>query len=417
MASPTPEVQAPALVGNLAVATGAAVTVGQGPALLSTSVTVSGRPKSRGGWSASEIVHLSGTVHTDAAEYGGVVVGAIRNDVGVKLTNAEVVVASGEASEELGAIATGRSARFELTLSPSSNPVAQAFGAPAPIVSDNPVRPSSGPGAGNRAHSKPATEAGPSGRNTGSTVAAAEAKRAAAEIETALGDLGASYSTQQGGMPVFVAMTAHDLFPSDASAGSSRPVVTDVLVVPLTAGETPRKPLIGLPGELGAGRRYSRCDAVRHHDRFVDARSWRHLRLRVPLARRALAPARPGPGFVLRRRRTGPPLVAVKAYDYATSRWDELRVRAHSGELMAAVPNAARHLGPGSTLEVQVEATQSGVEVYGGFPTLSAIPGHVEGDANTPDGTVGDHAISDGPRSTARQAPLHRHALLRPAKC
>ncbi len=41
---------------------------------------------------------------------------------------------------------------------------------------------------------------------------------------------------------------------------------------------------------------------------------------------------------------------------------------------MADVPDAAYHLGPGGTLEVQVVAEQNGVEVYGGFPTLSAIP-------------------------------------------
>jgi hypothetical protein len=373
LASLTPDVQAPALVGNLAVATGAAVTVGQGPALLTTSVTVSGRPRSRGGWSASEIVHLPGTVHADAAEYGGLVVGAIRNDVGVKLTNAEVVVASGEASEELGAIGTGRTARFELTVSPSSNPLAQAFGAPAPVVSDNPVSPSSGPGAGDRAPSKSATEPGPSGGKTGSTVTKAEAKRATAEIETALGDLAASYSTQQGGMPVFVATTAHDLFPSDASAGSSHPLVTDVLIVPLTAGEIPRQALFELPGELvgstgvtgetqyaiTTGSLTLEAGGTFDYEFLLPGGRWRRLDLDLGSSS--------GETY-------GPPLVLLKTYDYATGRWDELRVRAHSGELLAAVPDVARHLGPGGTLEVQVEATQNGVEVYGGFPTLSAIP-------------------------------------------
>ena len=165
--------------------------------------------------------------------------GRIRNDIGVKLADAEVVVASGEASEQLGVIGTGRSVPFELTVSPSSDPWAQAFGAPAPIVSDNPgTSPSStSTGAGGssplRARLTSTTVRG----QERSTAAAAEAKRATSQIEAAMGDLAASYSTQQGGAPVFVAMAAHKLFPSDARAGANRPVVTDVLVVPLSPAE------------------------------------------------------------------------------------------------------------------------------------------------------------------------------------
>ena len=73
-------------------------------------------------------------------------------------------------------------------------------------------------------------------------------------------------------------------------------------------------------------------------------------------------------------RRYGPALVAVRAYNYATSHWDPLRVRPHKGELLAPVPDAADHLGPGGALEVQVMADQNGVEVYGAYPTLAASP-------------------------------------------
>ena len=60
LASPGSAVPAPALVGNLAAGSGAEVTVSQLQAPSATSVTVSGRPRTRGGWSASETVRLGG---------------------------------------------------------------------------------------------------------------------------------------------------------------------------------------------------------------------------------------------------------------------------------------------------------------------------------------------------------------------
>ena len=111
--------------------------------------------------------------------------------------------------------------------------------------------------------------------------------------------------------------------------------------------------------------------------------------------------------------------MGVKAYNYATGRWDTLRVKVHSGKLLAGVPGVARHLGPGGTLEVRVEATQNGVEVYGGFPTLSALPAASSGAGDS------NRAVADtryrigparpGPARLCTGRPCTEPALHRPA--
>jgi hypothetical protein len=188
-----------------------------------------------------------------------------------------------------------------------------------------------------------------------------------------MGDLAASYSTQQGGAPVFVAMAAHKLFPSDAIAGAGPPVVTDVLVVPLSPAEGPRQALSELPGELvgSTGVTGETQYAITTGSLTLEAGGSFDYEFLLPGARWRQLELDLGSSI---GETYGPPLVGVKAYNYATGRWDALRVTARSGKLLAGVPGVARHLGPGGTLEVRVEATQNGVEVYGGFPTISALP-------------------------------------------
>jgi hypothetical protein len=368
LAGSGPAAPSPGLVGNLAAGSGADVTVSQPQAPSATSVTVSGPPKARGGWSASETVHLPGTVRADVTQQGGVLLGKVRNDLGVPLADAEVVLSSGEAFQELGTLRSGRSAQFQLAVSPSSSPWPQAFGAPVPIPPDQAVAvpDSSGRRTGATSRNGPA-KMGPR------AATAAEARAEKSEVEMALGDLAASYSTQQGGAPVFVAMAAHKLFPLDAGSGGPSPAVTDVVVVPFSGHENPHLALYGIPGELvgssgvtgeteyavTTGSLTLEAGGAFDYQFFVPGTKWSRLELDLGSAS--------GETY-------GPALVGARAYNYSTNRWDSLRVAAHKGELLAPVPDASSHLGPGGTVEVQVVADQNGVEVYGGFPTLSATP-------------------------------------------
>jgi hypothetical protein len=373
----------PGLVGNLAAGAGAHVSIGQGHAQGTTSITVSGPPRSRGGWSASGTVDLAGSVAARTVENGDLLSGTVHNDLGVRLLDAQVVVASGGASAQLGTLAPGRSTGFEVFLSPNDSPWAQGFGASAPVVADQPAS-----GAA-QAGQTGATATGPGGVSAGSgaTVARGDAARTTAggparpadvaaaqrEVETTLGDLAASYSTEHEGAPVFVAMAARKLFPVGPTGGGEGPVVTDVVVVPLTNGQDRHQPLTDVPGELVAstgvtgetesaittGSLTLQAGGTFDYEFVLPGTRWRGLELDLGSSS--------GETF-------GPPLVGLRAYNYATGHWDALRVRPHAGELLAHVPDVAHHLGPGGTLEVQVVATQDGVEVYGGFPTVSATP-------------------------------------------
>jgi hypothetical protein len=353
----------PALVGNLAAGAGVGVSVGQGRAPLSSSVTVNGRARSRGGWSASESVHLAGSVTAHTNQSGDFLVGVVDNHLRVKLIDAEVVVASGEATVDLGTLEPGRSVRFELVVPPNSSPLAQAFGAPAPVVSDQPGASASSPAKVTAGRAAPTAASSPPAAGAGTG--------AQREVGTALGDLAASYSTEQGGAPVFVAMAAHNLFRFDASAGAERPVVTDVVVVPLTNSQGHQDVLTNVPGELvgstgvtgeteyaiTTGSLTLQAGGAFDYQFLLPDQHWRRLELDLGSSS--------GETY-------GPPLVGLKAYNYSTGHWDTLQPRAHSGELLAQVPDVAHYLGPGGTLEVKVVAEQDGVEVYGGFPTLSA---------------------------------------------
>ncbi|HTT90720.1 MAG TPA: hypothetical protein VMF65_14300 [Acidimicrobiales bacterium] len=396
------EAGSPALVGNLAAGTGAEVTLGPGPDPLTTSITVRGPSKSRGGWSASETVDLAGSVGVRVDQSGDYLLGTVQNKFKVKLSDAQIVVGSGEASADLGTLAPGRSAHFEVYVAPNSSPLAQAFGAPAPVVADQPGsgQPGSGqPGSAQPGSGQPGSGAAgpgptaPASSSTGaatagrapaarrgprSTMAPRVAARAAAsgaaqlEVQTALGDLAASYSTEQGGAPVFVAMAAHKLFPLDAH-GAQNPVVTDVVIVPLTEGQGGHEFPTDLPGQLvgssgvtgetdyaiTTGSLTLRAGGAFDYEFLLPGARWRRLELDLGSSS--------GETY-------GPPLVQLETYNYATGHWDTLQVKARSGELLARVPDVTHHVGPGGTLEVRVVAAQNGVEVYGGFPTLSAIP-------------------------------------------
>ena len=210
----------------------------------------------------SETERLAGSIHADVTQNGTVLLGTVRNDLGVKLMDGEVVLASGEAAQELGSLRPGRSTQFELAVSPSSSPWPQAFGAPVPMspvpMSPDPI--SSGPISSDRAATVSGahgtvsgahgTVSGAHGTGTGAggqkDAAAQAAKR---QVQMALGDLAAAYSTEQGGAPVFVAMAASKLFPLDA-ASREPPAVTDVIVVPLSGHQSQHVTLSDIPGEL-----------------------------------------------------------------------------------------------------------------------------------------------------------------------
>jgi hypothetical protein len=189
----------------------------------------------------------------------------------------------------------------------------------------------------------------------------------------ALGDLAASYSTQQGGSPVFVAMAAHKLFPFDTSSSGSSPAVSDVIVVPFSGHESRQVALYDVPSELvgSAGVSGETEYAVTTGSLTLAAGGSFDYQFLVPGTRWSRLELDLGSAS---GETYGPALVGALAFDYATGRWDPLRVSAHKGELLAPVPDASSHLGPGGTVEVRVVADQNGVEVYGGYPTLSASP-------------------------------------------
>ncbi len=341
----------------------------------------------------SETERLAGSIHADVSQNGTVLLGTVRNDLGVKLTDAEVVLASGEAAQELGSLRPGRSTQFELAVSPSSSPWPQAFGAPVPISPD-PIS-SEGAATVGTAQGMGTGAAGPRSAQSmprSSTTAASQKESAArSQVQMALGDLAASYSTEQGGAPVFVAMAASKLFPLDVGSREP-PAITDVIVVPLTGHQSQHVTLSDVPGELVGSKGVAgeteyalttgsltlNAGGSFDYQFFLPGTRWNGLQLDLGSAS--------GETY-------GPPLVAVRAYNYATSHWDALRVKAHKGELLAPVPDAADHLGPGGALEVQVMAAQNGVEVYGAYPTLSATPLEHPGPMETP----GPRALSTAP--------------------
>jgi hypothetical protein len=350
----------PGAVGRLVVAPERAPSA--------VKVAVGGQRGSSGGWAEAEQVHLAGTLRTAVAAYGNVVGGRVTNDLGLELTDAQVAVASGEATELLGSVEPGHTVAFTLSLSPNASPPVQAFGAPAELVPEIVPSVKAPPGLGSG-------EPGASTRPARTGPAPSSALRASGLLQ-ALNDLASSFSAQHGGDPVFVALAGGTLLAHKTLSGT--PVADyEVVVAPLTMtfsdGIRPGPVPFDVPAELvgsagvtgensyalttgsltlGLGGRFD-------YQFLLPGARWAHLDLDLGTS------AGSTPGH---------PLVRVTAYNYSTSGWDQLLVRARAGELLAGITHPARYMGPGDALEVRIAALQDGVEVYGAYPTLWATP-------------------------------------------
>ncbi|HXW81251.1 MAG TPA: hypothetical protein VEJ84_17245 [Acidimicrobiales bacterium] len=367
-----------ALVGTLNPANRNGLVVGPGKTLSTMSVTVSGGPRSFGGWAESEQVHLDGALHATVTAYGNVVDGTVTNDLGLTLTDAQVAVASGEATQVLGTVEPDASAGFNLAISPNTIPPPQAFGAPTQLQPSQVLRTSPGTPA---APGTPATGGGHRARPGAVTSTAGSARTSfsklrASNLLKALSDLASSTSAQQGGAPVFVALVNGRLLPSNAVPPTTHVAGYEVIVAPLSltfdAGQ-PGPPSLDIPGELVGSRGVTgeNSYALTTGSLTLGTGGSFAYQFVLPSARWGQLQLDLGSSS---GQTPGHPIVRVTAYNYLTSRWDTLPLRVSSGELQARIAPPARYVGPGNAVEIRIVAEQDGVEVYGAYPTLSATP-------------------------------------------
>ena len=281
------------LVSDLAPGVDAGLRVGPGKAPLAVSATVKTRRGAFGGWAATEQVRVAGAIRADVAAYGNVVGGRVTNDLGVKLTDAVLAVASGEAAQVLGTVQPGSSAAFTLALSPNSSPSAQAFGAPFQLLADQLLSA--------RPPTPPWRRATGAGVSLASSSPASSGALRASDLLQALGDLASATSAQQRGAPVLVALASGSLLPLGGATTTTPLVRYQIVVVPLALA------LDGRPaGPLRRprrARRFQRChgrERLRADNRFFDARDRWGFRLPVPSSRCAVEPSRAQPGIRVR---------------------------------------------------------------------------------------------------------------------
>ena len=315
-------------------------------------MTVHGPDNSLGGWGASGTTHLAGTVSAEVSESSGTLVGHVTNNLGVGLVDTEVVTASGLESQALGVLGPGASSPLHLAAS-SGNGVATA-----PFL-DIPL------GSANRQAAERHTEAVQS-----------------------LYDLGAIYSAQAGGIPVLVAFAGHPLYPLDFATAAERLGPADAVVVPLLPAVRPAGRAVELGPELVGSRGSPASSASQLANGSLAVQEGGSLDYQfvlppTPWAQLELnfgsldgSPTSPGIGLgasVGAQRGLLLPMAAlvVSAFDYQTSRWDHLRSRAPSGQLVVAVPSPSRYIGPGGAVEVRLSSPSAGLNVYGEVPTLS----------------------------------------------
>jgi hypothetical protein len=344
----------PALIADLGAGAGAQLAVGTGSSSPQLNLTVHGPSNSLGGWGASGTTRVAGTVTANVSESNGTLVGWVTNDLGVGLVDTQVVTASGQGSQALGAVGPGGSSRVDVAAS-SNN------GAPATPLLALPL------GGSNR-----------------------QAAEKHEEALQSLYDLGALYSGQEGGAPVLVAFASQPLYPMDFGTAAERLGPADAIVVPLLPGVRSGAKaaelgpeLVGSRGsvsaaadQLGTGSLALQRGGSFYYQFILSPTPWAHLELNfgsldgaVTNSGMALAPAA--------AEQTGtyaatPRSVVVSAYDYRSGTWEALPTTAASGDLLTAVPHPVRYLGPGGALEVRLSSPSSALNMYGEVPVLSA---------------------------------------------
>ena len=323
------------LVGSLPGGQQTELVVGPGGLTHGTSLEVSGPPGSSGGWVASEEVRLRGVLGANVKLAGGALRGTVTDGLGAELTDAQVVAGAGEASTQLGNLRPGASARFSLVVPAYTTPLPQAFGAPVPLAPETSV----------------ATRH--------------------LDLVRLLDDLAATYSAQQGGTPVFIALAAAGTASPDLTSTVRTGGGNEVVVVPMPVTERPSRDISAMPGELvgAAGVTGAATSALTtsslslgkggsfYYQFLLPGTRWRHLALDLGSS----SGSTNGLG------------AGASAFDYAKGVWVPLRVRAVSWELRATVPASPGYV-VGGALEVRLRAADDGVEVYGTFPDLAARP-------------------------------------------
>ncbi|MGH9104896.1 MAG: hypothetical protein ACRDZX_03485 [Acidimicrobiales bacterium] len=347
----------------------AALTVSPGITPGRTGLTIAGPKGSAGGWLSSRQVRLGGTVTSRVFRSGGQLRGTVVNRLPVSLTDTQVVAASGEASQQLGTLGPGASATLDLTVQPYSSPTGEAFGALAPLPQ------ASFPGRTVGAGSGPANGGTGTGASSSSpsspTPAAALASARQLQLLETLAGLGAAYSAQEGGAPALVALAGAGLLPADETSAVRSAGEVDLVAVPLATGEPAQGALSGVPGALVG------ASGVTGDTSYALTTSSLTLTRNGSFDYEFLLPTGRWDQLVLDLGSSSGAVdglqVSVSAYDYQSRTWEPLSATSSFGDTEAAVPNPSQYVA-GGTLQVRLRAATNGVEVYGGFPTLSAAP-------------------------------------------
>jgi len=349
-------------VTDLGAAAGGHLTVAPGGQLTGAALSIAGPGDSLGGWASSDDVDLRGTLGGAVWDSGGSVVGTVTNHLGVALKDAFVVEAYVESSN-IGTIPAGGSANFKMPV-PSRQPGASWV---VPFVG-SPFLPSSTHGF------------------------AAARQQAALQ---GLSELAAEYSGASNG-PVLVALAAKPFVASERSG--SRSAAVDAIVLPLQPEERSQWKISDMAPELvgsrgvtaGAGSLYGSLVLGKggslDYEFILPGADWHRLRLNFGSADGSTtlgSGSTPGLGVSTGALGSVNGAVvgvdaddfSVSAFNFANAAWERLPVSLGGGDITANLANAARLVGPGGAVEVQLRSAVANLEVIGQVPALSAAPG------------------------------------------
>ena len=326
-------------------------------------LTVWGPRASAPAWAVPGVARLAGRVGAEAELSGGAIEGTVTNQLGVRLEDTYVVAGSGAAAVPVGKLGPGISHTFELAVQPYDQPLPQAFG--AAFQAPGPGRASKPAKTGEAAKAAKTGETGETGA-TGETGGAGESGSLAELVE----QLGATYSAQQGGLPVLVAVAKGHLLPPGTRSTVRQAALLELVVVPvpLEGGgqgadrDVPSQLVAssGVTGEatpaLGTGSLTLGAGGAFYYE-FPTGKEGYRGRLELDLGGAG--------GWV------DGPMVTVSAYDWRREDWALLGVTRAQGEEVAPVPRSL--LDMGHALEVRLEAAHGSVEVYGAYPQLLSV--------------------------------------------
>jgi hypothetical protein len=352
-------------VTDLGAADGAQLAVEAGEVPGAALLDFNGPTSSLGGWASSRDAPLDGTVDAKVRESVRSLSGTITNQLGTKLTDVYVVSGWGDVAV-LRALRPGASTSFSMPASSPNAVPADTF----PMTLSIPFL---------------STESRP-----GSATSLQQAAIAG------LYDLASAYSGTNGTGAILVALTGRPLLAAGAAGTLATSKEMGVIAVPLTPEVQTGTGIAGLEPELvgssgavagtAVGLATSSLVLARggHFDYqfLLPPGAWRKLRLDLG----SLSEATSSSGSVEVPGLGVPPAAgsaagvaaahmddfSLSVYNYTTGSWDRLRASYPSGVVLATVPLAVQHIGPGGAVEVRLSARAKVLEVFGAVPSLSA---------------------------------------------